>query len=578
MASGNRRRRQRSRVKPWLIIFAILIILAAVVVGIVMISKVAPSNEVTDLEYYYNLKINALENRDAAAPDELAIVLEDQILSQRAFRTENAVYISHSIVQGSIDERFYYDSNEGLLIVTNAEQTVTAAKDNNYYDIDGTQVSLDHPVFTDRKGEIFISLDFVDTFSNATYEVFENPSRVVINYKTGEKTFCDVIKKTQVRVLGGPKSEVVGTVEKDSKLLVLDDLEDWLKVVSPEGWLGYVSVSAVSDKYKEDVAGDYDEPEYTSMRMNGQVKLAWAGLYSTDANSSYYSLTSHVGNGINVYSPTWYFLDGADGTVKMLSDTDYVSDAHADGYQVWALFSDEDYDNVEYVLTHTSLRHIVEDAVIADMLEKGIDGLNVDFERIMSAYGNDFIQFIRELSIRCRKEGLFLSVDNYTPYDYNACYHIEEQSRLCDYVIIMAYDDYLGTGEIGPNSSLPFIREAMDLSISKVDESKLVCALPFYSRFWFRDSEGVLSRTEYTMPNAWELLSQVGVEASWDDESGVYYAEYEVGSRHAYAWAEDEDTLRAKLDLVTDSYNLGGIAFWQLGQEYNICWEVISEY
>jgi len=212
------------------------------------------------------------------------------------------------------------------------------------------------------------------------------------------------------------------------------------------------------------------------------------------------------------------------------------------------------------------------------MLDKGIDGLNVDFERIMSAYGNDFIQFIRELSIKCRKADLFLSVDNYTPYDYNACYHIEEQSRLCDYVIIMAYDDYLGSGEAGPNSSLPFIREAMDLSKSKVDESKLVSALPFYSRFWSKDGEGTLTRTEYTMSNAWNLLSQVGVSADWEDETGVYYAEYESGDKTVYAWLEDEETLRAKLDLVTKSYNLGGFAFWQLGQEYRVTWDVIAGY
>lgn len=578
MASRKRRRRKGPVVKPWLIVFAIVILLAAAVAVIVIASKVSPSNEVTDLQYYYNLKINALENRDAAAADELAIVLEDEILSERAFSADNAVYISHSIVQGSIDERFYYDSNEQLLIVTNARQTITAGLDNSYYDVDGDQVSLDHPVCTLRKGEVFIAADFACEFSNASYEVFEDPARVVINYKTGEKTFCDALKKTQIRVLGGIKSEVVGTVESGSKLLVLDDLDDWLQVVSEEGWLGYVSASAVGDSYKEDVAGDYNEPEYTSLKVDGGVSLAWAGVYSTDANSSYSSLTANCGDAINVYSPTWYFLDSAEGGVRMISDADYVDEAHEDGYQVWALFSDEDYDLVEQVMTHTSARHAVEDAVIADMLEKGIDGLNVDFERIMSAYGNDFIQFIRELSIRCRKEGLYLSVDNYTPYDYNACYHIEEQSRLCDYVIIMAYDDYLGTGDIGPNSSLPFIREAMDLSVSKVEESKLVAALPFYSRFWSRDSEGVLSRTEYTMSNAWDVISQVGVNAEWDDETGVYYAEYETGSRNVYCWLEDEDTLKSKLDLVTGSYSLGGVAFWQLGQEYSVVWDVIAGY
>ena len=141
----------------------------------------------------------------------------------------------------------------------------------------------------------------------------------------------------------------------------------------------------------------------------------------------------------------------------------------------------------------------------------------------------------------------------------------------------MAYDDYVGSGEAGPNSSLPFIREALELSISKVDESKLICALPFYSRVWTTESDGTLSRTEYTMSNGWSLLNQVGVSADWDDELGVYYAEYTSGSKTIQAWLEDEDTIRAKLEL-TKEFDLAGVAFWQYGQELSAVWDVIAEY
>ena len=576
--ANKKSRRKRNRAKAWLLVLAILILIAVIVAAIMIITRLAPAGEVTDLEYYYNLKINAMENRDAASADELAIVLEDEILSERAFRNGDDVYISHSIVQERIDDRFYYDSNEGLLIVTNALQTITAGLDNSYYNVDGQQVTMDHPAVTMRKDNVYIAADFACEYSNASFEVFEDPSRIVINYKTGQKTFCDTLKDTQIRVLGGVKSEIVGRVKKGEKLLVIDDLEDWLKVVSSEGWLGYVQTSSVGTPYKEDITGDYNEPEYTSLRMTGPVKLAWNAVYSEAANDNYSSVTERCGTAINVYCPTWYRLEDTDGTVSKISDEYYVDRAHEDGYSVWAMFSDEDYDRVEYVLTRTSLRLSIIDEVINDILEKGIDGINIDFERIMSAYGSDFIQFIRELSIRCRKEGLYLSVDNYTPYEYNACYHIEEQSRLCDYVIIMAYDDYLGTGEIGPNSSLAFIREALDLSVSKVEESKLVAALPFYSRFWTKASDGTLSRTEYTMSNAWNLLDQVGVNAEWDQETGLYYASYETGSEEITGWLEDADTIQAKLDLVTGSYDLGGFAFWQLGQEFGYVWDVIALY
>ena len=578
MASYRKRRRRKKKALAWIIVLAIILVAAAAVFGIIYYNKKAPSKTVTDLEYYYNLKINAMEGRDAAASDELAIVLENEILTERAFESDGEVYISHSLVKDSIDERFYYDSNEELLIVTNAEQVITAGLDQSYIDIDGTQESKDYVVFTEKKGEIYIAADFVSEYSSAGYEVFEDPARIVITYKTGEKTFVDVTKKTsQIRVLGGIKSEIVGSVEEGDKLQVIDDLDDWLRVVSEEGWIGYIPVSAVSEQYTETITSDYNEPEYTSLKMDEPVKLAWASTYSTGANDSYSTYTANSDGIINVYCPTWYFLADTEGTVTMTSDSYYVDKAHEDGYAVWALFADEDYEYAEQVLTHTSVRQSVEDQVINNMLEIGVDGLNVDFERIDSGYGDDFIQFIRELSIKCRANGLYLSVDNYTPYDYNACFHIEEQSRLCDYVILMAYDDYVGSGEAGPNSSLPFIREALELSISKVDESKLICALPFYSRVWTTESDGTLSRTEYTMSNGWSLLNQVGVSADWDDELGVYYAEYTSGSKTIQAWLEDEDTIRAKLEL-TKEFDLAGVAFWQYGQELSAVWDVIAEY
>ena len=396
MASYRKRRRRKKKALAWIIVLAIILVAAAAVFGIIYYNKKAPSKTVTDLEYYYNLKINAMEGRDAAASDELAIVLENEILTERAFESDGEVYISHSLVKDSIDERFYYDSNEELLIVTNAEQVITAGLDQSYIDIDGTQESKDYVVFTEKKGEIYIAADFVSEYSSAGYEVFEDPARIVITYKTGEKTFVDVTKKTsQIRVLGGIKSEIVGSVEEGDKLQVIDDLDDWLRVVSEEGWIGYIPVSAVSEQYTETITSDYNEPEYTSLKMDEPVKLAWASTYSTGANDSYSTYTANSDGIINVYCPTWYFLADTEGTVTMTSDSYYVDKAHEDGYAVWALFADEDYEYAEQVLTHTSVRQSVEDQVINNMLEIGVDGLNVDFERIDSGYGDDFIQFIR---------------------------------------------------------------------------------------------------------------------------------------------------------------------------------------
>lgn len=581
--TANQRRKKKKNIKALVLLIAAviiaLIIIAAIVAVITYLGKrKAPTQELTDLKYYYNLSANTAEGRKTADPDELAIVFEDEILTERAFSVGSEVYIRLGLVTDNIDSRFYYDANEQVLIVTDALKAMTVYMGQNYYISGSEQTNTDYTILTEKNGEIYVAVDFVSDHSSAYYGVYEDPARIVITYEVGEKTFCDAKKTTQIRVLGGVKSEVVGTVDSGAKLRVLDDLEDWLEVVSTEGWKGYVSTSAVSDQYTETVTSDYSEPEYTSMNLGAKVKLGWASIDNDEGNEEYNTFTSGSDGILNVYCPTWYSLADSSGTLGDLSDTDYVDRAHSDGYQVWAMFSDTSAEIAEQVLTHSSTRIMVEDTIISRLLANGIDGLNVDFEHINSWYGNDYLQFLRELSIKCRQNSLYFSVDNYAPYEYNSCYHIEEQGTLCDYVFLMAYDDFVGSGQVGPNSSLTFIREVVDLTLSKVAASeKVVVGLPFYSRVWATSEDGDLSRKEYTMSNAWELMAEVDEDPEWDSESGTWYTEYTISGTTYDAWLEDEETIRAKLDLVS-GYDVAGVAFWCLGQEFNSVWDVVASY
>ena len=66
-----------------------------------------------------------------------------------------------------------------------------------------------------------------------------------------------------------------------------------------------------------------------------------------------------------------------------------------------------------------------------------IDGINVDFEKVSEECGEHFIEFIRELSIECRRNQKVLSVDNYVPMGFNSHYELEEQGKVADYVCLL---------------------------------------------------------------------------------------------------------------------------------------------
>lgn len=565
------------RISPALIILAAIVILILVVILVIVGKRNSPSKERTDLSFYYNLSMDPGTNRAAAAGNEAAIVMGDAILNTRALIEDDHIYIPQTIIKNNIDSRYYYDNIEGVFVLTGAKRIIRAYKDDSAYYIDNEKVPVDYVVVKDRNGTGFIATDFLDQFSSATSVLYQDPIRVVVRYDTGEVSYCDVKSETQVRVSGGIKSPIVGTVSKGNKLQVISEEDKWIQVVSEEGWKGYVQASACSDIYTENVTSHYIEDEYTNKTLGETVRLGWHGVYTTGGND-YITDVLDVAGSLNVYAPTWYDIMDEDGTLRNLSSSESVDYAHSEGVQVWAVLSDPEVDSsiMEQVLNRTSIREEIINEVVEDVKAIGADGINVDFENILSASGDGYIEFIRELSVRCRNEGLFLSSDSYAPYEYNNCYHAADQAMVCDYVMIMMYDDYVGSGTAGPNSSLPFIKEVTELSLTKVGRSRLVAGLPFYSRFWYTDENGSLSREEVDMATTWERLEYVSYE--WKDDLGLDYGYYyDDSGRAVEVWAESSDSIRAKLSMLKE-YNIGGYAFWRLGQETASNWEVIGQY
>ena len=108
-------------------------------------------------------------------------------------------------------------------------------------------------------------------------------------------------------------------------------------------------------------------------------------------------------------------------------------------------------------------------------MQVGIDGINVDFEKISKDCGVHYIQFIRELSVKCRQNGIVLSVDNYVPKGYNQQYNRKEQGVMADYVIIMGYDEHNGSSlEAGSVSSYEFVKEGIEETIKEVPAEKVI--------------------------------------------------------------------------------------------------------
>ncbi|MCQ2531008.1 MAG: glycosyl hydrolase family 18 protein [Lachnospiraceae bacterium] len=596
MAQKNTKRQKKKSVKPLIALAVILVILIGLLFVVYKIK--GPTHNMENLQKYFFLTENSATGTQEAGENDLAIVLEDTMLDQhsfygdteenqvqylsRAFRQDGQVYVSRDLVYYNIDERFYWDSSENVLVVTNADRIIKAKLNDKKYTINNETIETDYPIVVEWGSTICVAMDFVDQFSSASYEIFEDPARVYIKYKTGPIEFCEVKGKTSIRIRGGIRSNVVCDVVKGERLQIINDLDDWLEVINEEGFLGFIQTRCVKNRHTEDVVSDYDEPEYTSLSTGGPINMTWHGIYNPDANGDLGGDTANA-TGLNVLSPTWYSLTTVDADMYIRSSADYVDEAHSMGCLVWALLdadsSEEGVTSREVtrkVLSSTSKREYVIETIMDDMISNGIDGLNVDLELVNSDFSDSFIEFIRELSVRCRKAGKYLTVDNYTPYSYNAsCFHVKEQGKICDYVVIMGYDDYVGSGEVGPNASLPFLEESLALSEELVPAEKLIYGIPFYTRVWYKAGEQ-LDREEYGMNDAQGLVDDHG-GATWDETLGYRALKYENYETDVYIWLEDEDSIDAKLNLFSQ-HNIAGVASWKLGQERSGVWNVIRNY
>ena len=312
--------------------------------------------------------------------------------------------------------------------------------------------------------------------------------------------------------------------------------------------------------------------------------MAWHQVTNQTANNQVSSVLAGT-KGVNVISPTWFYLNDNEGGIAVLASSDYVSYCHENGVEVWALvsnFENADVDTTQ-VLNTTSSRDTLVNNLIAEAVRYNLDGINVDFEMLDEEAAPGFLQFIRELSLKCEGNDLVLSVDNYSPASYNAFYDCEEQAVFADYVVLMAYDEHYNGSEEGSVASLGFVTQGVTDMLENVPADQLILGIPFYTRLWKLtpddSAEGGVAVTSEAlgMSEAESRVAANGATFQWLDDCGQYYAEYEYEGSTYKVWIEDQNSIEKKLEVM-QSNGLAGAAFWKVGYEKNTVWDTIVKF
>ena len=551
-------------------VVAILILLvAAVGAGSKTVNKYIPSKTILDGKEYFGV----------SGGEDAAVVLPDRLEQGEALVKDGTAYVSYELAKEKLNDHLYKNEEEKQVILTTAVDIIKLPFDSAEYTTLTGNGSMPYQIVLSQDGRIYLALEYLAQYTDLQYTVEQEPLHIIINNQWGSKTYADVTKEESIRLEADIKSPILRKAAEGEKVTILEREDKWSKVLTADGYIGYLKSKKLGESYEEQVTNSsFSGTEYTSIHRDYKINLIWHQVTSQDSNAAFSEDMQDV-TGVNVVSPTWFSISSNDGDLSSLASSEYVTAAHEKGMEVWGLMDNFNAEtDTTAVLGNTSSRENLEGQLITEALNNGMDGINIDIETLPEEASESYVQFMRELSVKCRNNNLVLSVDVPPPYDFNTHYNRKALGEVVDYMMVMGYDEHYVGSEAGSVASLSYERNGITGTLESVSKDKIISGIPFYTRLWKTNASGEVSSQAIGMDHADEILSQYKVTAAWSEETSQDYAEFtDEEGNFCQIWLENEKSIEEKMKLV-QQYDLSGVAEWKLGFERAAIWNVIEKY
>lgn len=557
---------QKKKAAPVLVVLILIVLVGAAGVVSFLINRYKPGTEYMAGNEYFNL----------TDENSVALIQNGELLEEQAVLIGGEPYAAYTYVESQLNSCFYWDEEtKGILLTTSGGVQTLLPGDAAVAKTPGGQPAVQQ----ESDGTVYISLDVVKEYTDLDYAYYNDPNRVVIRNEWDGVEQATVQSDTaQVRQKGGIKSLILADVQKGDTLLYLENLDNWCKVMTADGYTGYIQTEDISEPEAIE-ARTAKKDSYERITRDHKINLVWHQSTSTESNDAMAEMTAEM-TGVNVISPTWFSVTDETGTISSLASADYVKLAHEAGREVWGLIDNfnEAFDETTD-LAYASVRSRIIEQLLAEAASCGMDGINVDFENLKEAGIPHYLQFLRELTSAAHAQNLVVSVDTPVPQAYTMYYQRGEQARFVDYMIVMAYDEHFaGSEEAGSVSSLPFVQQAVEEMTRVMPADQVICGIPFYTRVWTEKfGQSAITSEVLGMDGAKNYAKENQMTETWDASLGQNVATVETSDARYTIWMEDEQSMEEKLKVI-QSADLAGVAEWKLGFECADVWSLISKY
>jgi len=323
---------KKKQVLPILIIVGLIILVLGFILISNLIKKYTPTKEHQDLTEYYNI----------SEESQVAITLNHSVIKNQGTMIDGHVYLDYHFVHDILNERFYWDANENILLYTTASDVISAKADETSYSTGRNSNDYGRAIVKATAESAWVDLEFVKTYSDFTYSLYESPSRLVITNEWKDITVSTLKGNTEIRVKGGIKSPILKDVKKGDVLTILEVDEKWTKVCSEDGIVGYVRSNKVKNTENKTLVSEYTPEKFNHIKVDKTINFLWHPVFSMNANKEISTILSTT-KGVDVLSPSWFKPKDNNGNIASLASSDYVKYAHDHGVEVWGMLKNFDW-------------------------------------------------------------------------------------------------------------------------------------------------------------------------------------------------------------------------------------------
>lgn len=539
-------------------------------------------------------------NNERVQPDfgglEKPIIIGGELQELQALGEADGLMLPFDLLKEKVDPYLAFDEASDSVIITTEENVIRMPTGQLSARLNEEPFELHFPV-TRVDEQIYVPIaPLLDIYeihireAESTGAVFLYHSGDIVQpAKTRTIMQDDRVVPVPMRTKPTLKAPISADLEAGVRLFILEDPDDapeWYRVQLESGYTGFVRKDHVQ----------LAEPEFMRERrptrphipwspLGGKINLTWEHAVSRTADPSKFGTMP----GLNVVSPTWFSLkEDKNGNIYVhnIADPTYVQWAHREGYQVWALFSNDfNPDLTTRALADFETRHRIIKQIVSFVQMYGLQGINIDFENVYLKEQSNVTQFVRELTPYLHEVGAVVSID-VTIRGGSEMWSLfldrKALGEVVDYMMVMTYDEHWASSPVaGSVASLPWVEKGIAdiIEHDDVPPHKLLVGVPFYTYQWTEevvDGKVKVSSKARFMADVQNLIAEKKLEPIYLPDIGQHYVEYEEDGKKIKIWIEDAVSMRQRAELV-NKYDLAGIASWRRGFETPDIWEVIHE-